>query len=337
MARLVVLDPDYDFGDLGLEGGAIRLDGQSSIGFTAQIGNDLFVFEGSRFTYASSSIRAFRKTFDANLDLVTGGTVTSYEFREDGVPSFRLDRFSDSARSLTDLSTLIGENGPLLFHDVLRGNDEIILAGGDDTIDAGRGNDLVTGGGGSDRLNGGPGVDTAVFPGGRGSYSVAALEDRILVRDLTTGEVDVLRGFERLSFSGVVEAAPRPGRDTALEYIASYPDLIATYGPDAAAGRRHLETVGLREGRVVTFDGYEYIASHPDLIAAYGANQDQGARHYIVQGFSEGRSPDLFDARQYLANYADLRAAFGTDEQAAAIHFIRHGFREGRTDDPFFT
>ncbi len=82
------------------------------------------------------------------------------------------------------------------------------------------------------------------------------------------------------------------------------------------------------------FDGLQYIASYPDLIRALRADRAAGERHYEQFGRKEGRSPDLFNEQQYLANYADLRAAFGTDGERATIHYITYGFYEGRTDKP---
>jgi hypothetical protein len=117
-----------------------------------------------------------------------------------------------------------------------------------------------------------------------------------------------------------------------LDYIASYSDLRAAFGTDAAMGRSHFLEHGLAEDRSVSFRGLDYIASHPDLIAAFGADRDAGARHYITNGATEGRLTDGFDGARYLANYADLRATFGNDTDAAAAHFITLGHAEGRTD-----
>jgi hypothetical protein len=119
----------------------------------------------------------------------------------------------------------------------------------------------------------------------------------------------------------------------ALEYIASYPDLMNAFGANADAGVWHYNNWGRSEGRVVSFDGLQYIASYSDLVRAFGANDSAGAAHYINWGRSEGRATDTFDAARYLANYADLRAAFGSNEEAATIHFINYGLNEGRTDD----
>ena len=82
-----------------------------------------------------------------------------------------------------------------------------------------------------------------------------------------------------------------------------------------------------------TFDGLQYIASYPDLIAAFGANAAAGEQHYLSNGQAEGRQADLFGETQYLRNYGDLQGAFGSDVNAATAHFISNGFAEGRVDD----
>ena len=83
----------------------------------------------------------------------------------------------------------------------------------------------------------------------------------------------------------------------------------------------------------MTFDGLQYIASYPDLIAAFGANRDAGSLHYITYGAGEGRSPGVFDAARYVNRYPDLRDAFGGDREAATVHYVAMGYDEGRSDD----
>ena len=117
-----------------------------------------------------------------------------------------------------------------------------------------------------------------------------------------------------------------------LEYIASHDDLILAFGADDA-GAAHYINFGRDEGRPVSFDGLEYIASHDDLLLAFGADDDAGATHFINNGSDEGRARDNFDAQQYLLNYDDLVAAFGSDEDGAVLHYIEYGFSEGRVDD----
>jgi hypothetical protein len=88
------------------------------------------------------------------------------------------------------------------------------------------------------------------------------------------------------------------------------------------------------EGLPPGFNGLEYIASYPDLIQTLGPDRFAGEDHYLRFGEAEGRAPDTFSIPQYLENYPDVRAAFGTNGEAATVHFIEHGFAEGRTDDP---
>jgi hypothetical protein len=126
---------------------------------------------------------------------------------------------------------------------------------------------------------------------------------------------------------------PRPWN--AAEYLASYPDLQAAFGPDpaAAAAAWHWQAYGQAEGRTSSFDGLDYIAGYPDLVAALGASPTGGAMHWVIWGEDEGRRFDSFDGAQYLANYPDIRAAFGADQTAAAWHYILWGSQDGRSDD----
>jgi len=120
----------------------------------------------------------------------------------------------------------------------------------------------------------------------------------------------------------------------ALRYIASHPDLVQAFGFDAAKGRSHYETWGIKEGRKITFEPLRYTASHPDLIRAFGIDEIKAVTHYIEWGFKEQRATTLFDPVSYLARYADLRSAFGDDLKAATRHYIQFGYAEGRLFTP---
>ncbi len=115
-----------------------------------------------------------------------------------------------------------------------------------------------------------------------------------------------------------------------LAYIASYADLSALFGANAAAGAAHYAASGRAEGRTVSFDPLAYIASHGDLSAVFGTNGDAGAAHYITSGRTEGRAVS-FDPLAYIASHGDLSAIFGTNRTAAAMHYIASGRAEGRT------
>ena len=71
------------------------------------------------------------------------------------------------------------------------------------------------------------------------------------------------------------------------------------------------------------FDGSQYIASYPDLIETFGADGAAGRQHYLQFGQHEGRRTDTFDEKQYLKNYHDLAVAFGHDGRAATVHFVQ--------------
>jgi hypothetical protein len=116
---------------------------------------------------------------------------------------------------------------------------------------------------------------------------------------------------------------------TALEYIASHEDLIAAFGANAAAGKRHYVGMGAVEERAITFDGLDYVASYEDLSSTFGASAQAGATHYIRSGVHEGREIG-FDGLEYIATYDDLMAAYGANHDAGSTHFIRYGRAEQR-------
>ncbi len=117
----------------------------------------------------------------------------------------------------------------------------------------------------------------------------------------------------------------------ALNYIASYGDLINAFGTDITSAKSHYTNNGKVEGRVLDdFDEWGYLASNNDLMKAFGSDTTQAVKHYIYYGNSEGRSTDIFNATSYLNNYGDLRNAFGNDQELATKHYVEYGFNEGR-------
>ncbi|AWB08107.1 right-handed parallel beta-helix repeat-containing protein (plasmid) [Azospirillum humicireducens] len=178
---------------------------------------------------------------------------------------------------------------------------------------------------GGDRLSSGLFVDPSAGDFRLGSGAAA---------ELGIHELDWARmGSAPLTVPGI----PAPGAGipsgpafSPLAYIASYADLSAAFGTDAAAGAAHYIANGRSEGRTVSFDPLAYIASYGDLAAAFGTDGSAGAAHYIANGRSEGRTVG-FDPLAYIASYGDLADAFGTDGSAGAAHYIASGRREGRT------
>ena len=123
--------------------------------------------------------------------------------------------------------------------------------------------------------------------------------------------------------------APSTDPFHALDYIASYDDLMNWLGTNESAGLDHYTYHGYHEGRSTTFNGAEYIASYPDLMNWLGADTDKGAAHYITNGRFEGRTIS-FNGLEYIASYDDLMKALGADPYAGAKHYIRSGRGEGR-------
>lgn len=82
------------------------------------------------------------------------------------------------------------------------GNDRLAGNRLDNTLSGGAGNDLLAGDIGNDTLDGGAGLDTAVFTGVRGDYTVTWSGAAVVVADSNTGRdgTDTLTGVERLRF-----------------------------------------------------------------------------------------------------------------------------------------
>ena len=143
----------------------------------------------------------------------------------------------------------------------------------------------------------------------------------------------------------------------AYNYIASYGDLINTFGIDIEAAKSHYENYGISEGRSLTsFSATNYLAKYSDLSAAFGDDETSALKHYIQYGFNEGRtdtssssvsgsgsgsssgeSSNLtdFQALNYIASNIDLISALGTDLVAAKSHYTNYGKAEGRSVDNF--
>ncbi|WP_193183731.1 pre-peptidase C-terminal domain-containing protein [Nisaea sediminum] len=171
----------------------------------------------------------------------------------------------------------------------------------------------------SDRLSFGEVIDVLQL-GGAGPQSAADPANGATTYFLHThqGSVDyTMSAYVDPHFSG-------------LEYIASYADLEAVFGRDAAAARGHFLNAGVYEGRTVEFDGLEYVASHADLIGVFGLDRAGAAAHYLAAGRAEGRTT-TFDADNYMAANPDLAVAFGGNDDLATQHYIMSGYYEGRS------
>lgn len=90
-----------------------------------------------------------------------------------------------------------------------------------------------------------------------------------------------------------------------LQYIASYPELITTFGIDETNGAMHF----FQHGNLIKFDPIVYVASNfndstvKEFVNCIGIVDEQRAiKHYIRKGFSDKLKHDSFDEWKYLAN-----------------------------------
>jgi hypothetical protein len=216
------------------------------------------------------------------------------------------------------------------------GNDVVTGGAGNDALNGGGGDDILIGGAGNNTLNGGAGTDTAVLAGLASDYLVTANANGSTTM-AGASETDTLTNIEKVTFgSGTGQTvmltdlqAQSLSKLQALEYIASYKDLMAAFGDDAVWGARHYLNNGLAEGRTISFNALNYICSYGDLIVAFHDDQLAATEHYLKNGSYEGRKV-TFDPLAYVCSYSDLLIAFHNDKTAAAEHYIRNGYWENR-------
>ncbi len=162
------------------------------------------------------------------------------------------------------------------------------------TLEGGAGADTLTGAGGNDTLIG-DALDTAAVTGRRGQYILVNYSGDTWILDRTANR----DGFDRLTgiltlrydFDGATQGlgdARNP-----LDYIAAYPDLMAAYHANEAAGFNHLLAAGVAEQRTITFDAQAYLDTYADLKAAFGTDLRAATTHYILGGAAELRGATL--------------------------------------------
>jgi Ca2+-binding RTX toxin-like protein len=149
---------------------------------------------------------------------------------------------------------------------------------------------VLRGNSGKNILDGAGGSDTVVFTGKQSDYTFMSAGGVIYAGDTKKRDgVSQLKNIEYVRFEETdvtleISALRVP---SALDYIASYTDLITAFGASEARGAAHYWDYGYQEGRTVAFDGFTYIAAYADLMAAFGANEAAGAQHYIRYGRNE--------------------------------------------------
>lgn len=237
---------------------------------------------------------------------------------------------TDTVRSW--ISYALGAN---LENLTLLGSEHLIGEGNaeNNVITGNTGHNLLRGGAGNDMLDGGAGSDTGVYAGSSWQYALLSYQSSVRVADRVGGRdgVDALQSVEGLLFEGdgALKDLSAARVFTPLEYIASYPDLINGFGPNADLGYSHFVNAGRFEGRDAGFKGLEYLATYLDLANGFGLNVDLAASHYIASGRFEGRTVD-FNGLEYIASYADLMNGFGTNSNLGTTHYIASGRFEGR-------
>jgi hypothetical protein len=216
---------------------------------------------------------------------------------------------------------------------VRTGSGDDVLSGeiGDDVLSGGGGNDTLFGGPGTNVLDGGAGTDTVKYALDPGSYYVLTNGGGYTVGG--TDSTDTITNVEQATFDATHQTMSMAQFQTAafdaLDYIASYKDLMGAFGDNAQWGLQHWLANGKAEGRKITFNALNYIASYGDLIVAFHDDQTAGAEHYIKNGYAEGRKVS-FDPLAYVCSYNDLLIAFNDNQTAAAEHYIKNGYWENR-------
>ena len=133
---------------------------------------------------------------------------------------------------------------------------------------------------------------------------------------------------------------PAPASDTLywLRYIASYPDLIASLGADAAKAVAHYQTIGQTQGRAPAFEPAAYLARNTWLKTSLGGNLEGATRHYIQIGYAKGFtfSNTPLHWLRYVASHQDLIQRFGILASGGELHALAGGLAAGRavTFDP---
>ena len=123
-------------------------------------------------------------------------------------------------------------------------DDAIAGSAGSDTLVGYGGNDAIRGRGGNDIIDGGVGADTAIFAGRSSDYSLLtyAGTSAVLPVSATSGAyaadgTDQLLNVENVRFDGdgAVASVSSASQFQALQYIASYPDLMQAFGANGPA------------------------------------------------------------------------------------------------------
>ncbi len=264
-------------------------------------------------------------TTDEGTDTLVGFEAVRFGSGEDAVTLRIVEAATNAAEILLGSETADG-TAARPFHG--GGGDDFIFGfAGDDFISGGAGGDTIAGGAGDDSLHGHAHdghthadtrdeMDTAVFAGAVGGYSVAAILDginaRFSVEDIDGGAdgddgTDTLTGFEALKFGSDTLAVVTAGTGTAEI-------LLGAEGADGAAD--------------AALDG----AAGGDLLFGFGGDDflSGGAGDDVISG-GAGRDTAVFaGARE---DFRVWRVTEGTGATATTRTFVKHKFNTGDGGD----
>lgn len=319
---------------------------------TGQLVNSDVTFATGYDGNASTDVSAFDTTVLASGEIMIASGL-NYQLLLPDVNVFR---------GKLSISTQYGTEGSDIF---FGGNnsDYFFGNGGRDIMYGGNGGDNLTGGAGSDvliagnidtfrdRLDGGDGFDVVELEKpidtyfksrdqfGEVLYLPSEFTQGFASKDPYAVTLISIEGIYGTDKNGVTRALTIDEFARAsfnpLAYIASYSDLIQSYGTNAFAGYYHYRNTAPLEHRTVTFDPIAYLTSNPDLAIAFGNDPFAGARHYITNGRFEVRPQAGFDALEYGASNPDLARFYGSDAERLTNHYLTIGAREGRDTSTF--
>lgn len=225
-------------------------------------------------------------SFDLNLNSGSVNTIKlSYGNQSLSINSTNFDiaKYTNSQFDLNYLYSL-----------ALTGNDLITGSSGNEYLNGYAGNDSINSGAGSDSIDGGLGTDQTTFNNPFSSYTITYGTNKVFKVAGPEGTDQVIN-VEYFTFKDGTLPTDAIRTFDALNYVASYGDLIRAFGTNTDAAESHFITAGYREGRYAHFDAAQYLSNYSDLQHAFGNDLDAATNHYIRNGFSEGRTDMVID------------------------------------------
>ncbi|HZH28886.1 MAG TPA: DUF4214 domain-containing protein [Azospirillaceae bacterium] len=210
------------------------------------------------------------------------------------------------AAKFSDLESGIGMVQINAHNDVINGNnfDDYVRGGsGSDVLNGGGGRDTFHGDGLDDAIHGGEGLDTAVYAGTRGAYSVSVKPDGVSVHDSTAFRdgADHLTGVERLQFSDGTLAL-----DVSGNAGQAYRLYQAAFDRTPEAAGVGFQTRAMDNGLALREVAGHFIAS-PEFQARYGTPATVTDRDFVTLLYENvlGRAPDAGGLAFHMGALAD--------------------------------